>query len=373
MRPVSADFLDVLHGSHTITSRARIVRTYQEGVDPDGVEVPIVGGDVILDGTADIRSTTDVTVAGTWPAGPDGLATPYGNEIFLERGVLYGNGSIEYVSQGFFRLYTVEQQDLPSGMLRIAARDRMSGIVDARLEQPIQFTTGTTIGDTIEFLVHQVYPLATIEYDFDPFTIAFEAPYIAEEDRFGFIDDVVTSQGKVWYWDYRGILRVEDPPDKTQPVWTVNHGENGVLVEMGRALDRDGVYNAVVASGETPGDHVPVQAIARDNNPESPTYYYGRFGRVPRFYYSPFITTTDQAKSAALSILKKETGLPYRVDFGSIVNPALEPLDPVEIVYSDTAPPEVHTLTNLSIPLRADQAMQTRTREQTRTEFEVTT
>lgn len=373
MRPVSQDFLDALHGSHRIATRARIVTSWQTGVDPPGVEVPIVSGNIASDPSADVRSTADVTVAGAWPDDPDGLFAPYGNEIFLERGIVLGNGDIEYCSLGYFRIYTVEQSDTPAGTLRISGRDRMSGIIDARLTRPVQFAVGTSFGDAVAFLVREVYPRANIVYDFNQFTVAFDAPYIAEEDRYGFLLDMVTSQGKVMYWDYEGNLRIEDPPNPEQPVWTVNHGEDGILMSMGRSLDRDGVYNAVVASGETPGDHEPVQAIARDMNPASPTYWLGRFGKVPRFYTSPFITTEAQAESAARSILAREIGLPYAIDFTTVVNPALEPLDPVEITYSDRALPEVHVVTNVTIPLAADQSMSTNTREQTRTTVEVET
>src|SRR5690606_39371279 len=59
------------------------------------------------------------------------------------------------------------------------------------------------------------------------------------------------------------------------------------------------------------------------------------FGQVPRFYASPLITDVAQAKSAAASLLKRSLGLPYSVSFGTIVNPALEPLDPIRITYPE--------------------------------------
>src|SRR5690606_40052531 len=100
-------------------------------------------------------------------------------------------------------------------------------------------------------------------------------------------------------------------------------------------LSRDGVYNAVVARGEGADTETPIQAVVVDDDPDSPTYWHGPFGQVPRFYASPLITDVAQAKSAAASLLKRSLGLPYSVSFGTIVNPALEPLDPIRITYPE--------------------------------------
>ena len=65
MRPVSAAFLAALRGSHTMVVRARVCSTFQTGTDPDGTSVSILSGKVTVDGTADIRTTLDMSVDGT--------------------------------------------------------------------------------------------------------------------------------------------------------------------------------------------------------------------------------------------------------------------------------------------------------------------
>lgn len=366
MRPVSDRFLATLRGSHTATFQARVLTNWQTGVDPDGVEIPILSGDVQMSATASIRSTLDLTTHADWPTRADSLLAPYGNEIWVARGVAYGNGVTEWVSLGYFRLYASEQDDAPKGPIRLSARDRMSGIVDARLLAPIQFPSNRTFGSVLAELVQEVYPQATIEWD-DP--AVRDRPIgralIAEEDRFEVLDDLVTSVGKVWYWDHRGILVVRDAPDPESPVWEVNGGANGVLVSLSRELSRDGVYNAVVAYGEATDTETPPRAVAVDDNPNSPTYWRGRFGKVPRYYSSPFVTTQVQARSAAASLLRQQLGLPYSVDFTAIPNPALEPGDPVRIVQSDGTT-ETHVIESLTIPLTVEGALSAATREQTR-------
>lgn len=372
MRPVSAAFLRALTGAHRMVARATIVTGFPAGTTPAGTVVEIEAGDVQYDATAKIRANLDLTIPGAyWPDTPDALVTPYGTEVFIERGIVLGGGQREYVSQGYYRIDSVEQDDAPNGPVRIVGRDRQAGIIDARLEAPIQFTDNVTVKALFDTLVLDVYPTATIEYDFDATTTTFPGNHIAEEDRYGFLADVVKALGKTWFWDYRGHLVVRDAPSPSTPVWTVNAGEGGVLVKMGRERTREKVYNAVVAHGEAPDGGLPVRAVARDLNPSSPTRWGGPFGKVPSFYSSPFITSDTQAGTAAASILRGRLGLPYSIDFAAVPNPALEPLDPVLVSYSASRKAELHIVDKLTVPLTADQALTASTRDQTDLDVEI--
>lgn len=349
--------------------RARVCITFQTGTNPTGTVVPVEDGDVQLDSTADTRSTLSLTTDGAnmWPSSSNLLLAPYGHEIFVERGIQLGGGSTEWVSLGYFRIDAPSQDQPPNGPIRISGSDRMSVVVDGRLTAPRQFTSATTFGSVVNTLVLEVLPSATIEWDDGSATSgqAIGRALVAEEDRYGFLHDLVTSRGKIFYWDHRGVLVIKDPPDPATPVFDVNHGRDGVLVSMARELSRDGVYNGVVATGEGADTSTPARALAIDNNPNSPTYWFGSFGKVPRFYSSPFVTTDIQAQSAASSILKQALGLPYSVDFTMVPAVFLEPLDAVRISYSDRASRETHVIEQLTIPLTATAAMTASTREQT--------
>lgn len=367
MRPVSAAFLRTVRGSHSMVARARVCETFQTGTDPDGTEIFIVDGDVVQNAHADIRSTVDLTTDGNakWPSFGNLLLAPYGNEIFVERGIGYGNGTIEWVSLGYHRIEEPQQGYAPNGTIQLTANDRMAGLIDARLVAPAQFRATATYGDVFEQLVTEVYPGAVIEWRDGGDTDQLGRDLIAEDDRHGFLDDLVTGLGKIWYWDHRGILVIANQPDSATPVFDINSGENGVLVNMSRKLTRKGVYNAVVATGEGADTASPVRAIAIDANPNSPTYYHGRFGPVPRFYSSPSITTGAQAGAAATSMLRKQLGLRYEVNLAAVANPALEPWDPVRVRYSSRHGIENHILDRLTIPLVPGSAMTATTREQT--------
>lgn len=366
MRPVTSQFLNAIRGSHQVAVRVKLLTTFQTGVNPTGTELAVRDGDVILDAAADVRATIDVTIDGTdsFSRDPGSPLTPYGHELFVERGVVYGSGTRELVSQGYYRIYSVEQSGEPDSPIRLSGRDRMSGLIDGRLLAPVQFVAGTSIRAVFDALVLEIYPAATIVYDFDPDASTLQTSQVADEDRYTFLRDLVKSRGKVMFWDYAGSLRIQSPPDPGATVFDVDAGAHGVLVSLDRRLDRDGVYNAVVALGEAPTDlSEPVRAIAIDNNPLSPTFWTGPFGKVPRFYQSPFITTTTQAATAAAKILQQSIGLPYSVDFTAVPNVALEPLDPIRIVHEDGY--ENHIIQRLVIPLTVGQAMNGSTREQT--------
>jgi hypothetical protein len=367
MRPVSAQFLAALRGSHGIFTRVQILSTYQTGTAPvGGVVLNVIDGAVSLDGDAAVRSSLDMVTTGglnVFPQRSSDQLTPYGNELFVECGIQLANGSVEIVSQGYFRIDTVEQSSAPFGSIRVTAFDRMKGIVEARLTVPTSFSAGTTVSSIFTTLIREVYPSATIEFEDSGFASStLVSTQVAEEDRFGFLNNIATSNGNIMYWDYRGVLVIKPLPDPTASVWTVNAGTQGVLVSSTRAVSREGVYNAVVAVGESVNETPPVRGIAVDNDPNSPTYWFGDFGKVPRFFSSSFITTLDQAINAAQSILRKTLGLPHSVNFSSISNPALEPLDAITIDQLDVV--ALHVIETLVIPLTPESPLTATTRRQ---------
>jgi hypothetical protein len=351
-----------------------VVDPGQTGVDPDGIEIPIITGDVQLATNNEVRSTLDVTTAGVssagvrmWPNAANDLLAPFGKELFVERGIQYKTGDTEWVSLGYHKMFTVEQDNPPDGPLRIAAKDRMSSIVDAKLINPVQFAAAATRAAVMERLVLEVYPYAVIEWADSAGSVAIGKTLVAEEDRYKFLNDLVTSAGRIWYWNHEGKLIIKPAPSPSAPVWDVDHGENGVLVSMGRDLTREGVFNGVVATGS--GD-APARAVVVDGNSNSPTYWWGAYGKVPTFYQSEFLPFNADALAAATALLSRSLGTPYVVQFGSIVNPALEVLDPIRVVYPDRARSrsdvtETHIIETLTVPLSPEDAQAGTTREQT--------
>lgn len=374
MRPVSDSFLATLRGAHQMVARATLVSPGQVGVEPIGVaipgvsdegRIPILSGDVTVDTTADVQGTLDLTTIYPWPTDPTDPGTPYGQEIYVERGVKYGNGITEWVGLGYFRIDRIEQLRVPDGAIRVMASDRMAMVRDGRTVTPVQFSAAASVGAVIDFVIGEVVPgLVTVyESGFDAYTLTLGAEHILTEDRLKFVQELFASYGMYAYFDYAGRLQVKSVPDLTKaiPVWEINSGARGVLVEMKRTISREGVYNIVVARGEPVGELPPVQAVAQDDNPASPTYVGGAFGEVPTFYSSSFMTTVSQCQTAALAKLAKVTGLPYGVSLGTVPNPALEGWDVVTVAYPGGS--ETHVIDRITYGLASDGSMGIDTRK----------
>lgn len=374
MRPVTQKYLSALRGAAGVSVEAYVVEAGQTGVEPTGTQIEVIGGSVKLDANAAVRSVLDLTTTADFPGPLDEstLLAPYGVEIFVRVGLSFGGGAVEWVSVGYHRILTATQADAPDGPVQITGVDRMNGLIKGRLLYPKQYASSATYGTVVTELVEQIYPWATIEWDDATDASTLGRALIAEEDRHAFLDELITSIGKIWYWDHRGILVIKDVPSGSDPVWETLIRQD----EISREVTAEGVYNAVKAFGEGLDATAPASAVAVDNNPDSPTYFYGDFGQSPKFYSSPFITTTAQARSAAAALLKKELGLPYRVGFSAVPNPALEPYDAVVVNLYDapaavvTDPvvvgdrSEIHVIDSLVIPLEIDGGVMTATTRQ---------
>ena len=102
-----------------------------------------------------------------------------------------------------------------------------------------------------------------------------------------------------------GILYVSPPtPDPTsRPDLRLSDGAEGTVVGVAASVSRDKIYNRVVARGQESSDEgtPSFQAIADQLN--GPMRVDGPYGVVPRFFSSPLITSTAQAKSTAEAML----------------------------------------------------------------------
>lgn len=373
MRPVSDSFLNTVRGPHKAVFRARLVAPWATGVNPAnaGAPIPVISGDVTFDVNSDINATCDVTLGWAFED-----ISAYGQELYLERGVQYANGTTEYVGLGYFRVNSVEDatirdSDFDGFVIRVSGEDRKANLRDGRVPSPLQFTANTSVASVLDFLVQDVMPGVVTIYDtvnWPGGTAAatlLGSDHFVDQDRLAFIEELVAAYGKICYFDYAGRFVVKDAPSTSGlSVFNVNSGRDGVLVHAARTVSRDGVYNAVVAAGEAADSNVPpVYAVATDNDPDSPTFYGGMFGKVPKFFTSSFLTTTAQCLSTAQKLLAAAHGLPYSVTLGMVPNPALEAWDVITVTYADGAV-EVHIIDQITYSMSVDDEMSIQTRKQ---------
>lgn len=372
MRPVTDSFLNTVRGPHKAVFRARLVWPWVSGVSPAGAGLPlqVIQGDVTFDVNSDVNGTMDLFLGE-----PFENINPYAHEIYLERGVQYANGITEYVGLGYFRVNSVEDTVLRSkkytgSAVRISGEDRKANLRDGRVVAPMQFDASASVASVIDFLINDVMPGVPTIYDSTGWpggtaaATTLGSTHILDRDRLAFIQELVTSYGKICYFDYAGRLVVKTPPSTTGvPVFNINAGLNGVMVKATRTISRDSVYNAVVATGEPVADSDPVYGIAVDDDPKSPTYWGGVFGKVPRFFSSSFLYTNDQARNAAANLLVSARGLPYSVSLGMVPNPALEAWDVVSVSYQEGVS-EAHIIDQITYTMNVEDEMSIVTRKQ---------
>jgi hypothetical protein len=332
----------------------------------DGTILQVVSGDVQMDATRAITRTCTLEVIASSMSGQelfDYLMTPT-LELTVSRG-LYVAGSPEYVPLGVFSADTVEMSLDISGVVRFSGSDRSKKISRARFVDPYQIGSSVVLADAMTALLQSRWsPTVTDFSNVDETTTAqtiFEAG--DSSNPWEVARTMMTDYGFDLNFNGLGVCRATPLPDpSTKDVVFDFSADDASLVTGGDLRGSlENTYNGVIATGEGTDVSAPVRAEVWDDDPASPTYWGGGFGQIPLFYSSPLLTSTDMATKAATTMLAKVKGRSQQVQWPSIVNPALEPLDVVSVTFNGRT--SICVLDQITIPLRATDTMTARARE----------
>jgi len=375
MYTMSARWQEVILDSHSPIARVRAMPSIQFGPAPDGgLELEIVAGNVRLSSTADIRGTLDLTVPGHfW----DSLE-PRGVELFVERGIDYGDGTQEYCPCGYYRVQRIKQEDAPDGPIKVSASDRGVRLREHRVVFPFSYPVGTTHTELFEKLINghtlgpgpldrvtyplyngKTVPITFLGYDGDN---ALLPAGVVEDFVYDHLSKIVDSRNCAIQFDRTGgcVVTLRDRPPSDPSVYTIAPGGHGNLIKVGRELTREATYNIVVARGSDPAYPTGFGETYIDD-PNSPLTYQGPFEAVIRKYASPFIHTLDQAAGASIRLVNRYKGLPSGLSVITLPDPSIDPLDPITL-----APAGIPTTDALSdevlIPLDVETAVTVTTR-----------
>lgn len=119
------------------------------------------------------------------------------------------------------------------------------------------------------------------------------------------------------------------------PVWEVDAGESGVLVDSDESLDRTNTYNGVLMTGQATAVTGSFAVLVVDSEPTSPTRWGGPFGHVLRAESSSAIQNAGQGQTAAQVLLNDALGLSRSLTITAAPNPAIEAGDTVLVVFGD--------------------------------------
>jgi len=360
VQPVTGTFLSALRQPHSVYVRVDAIR--------DGATVasdlPVEGGQVTVDSGSRVRRTCSLSLApddGLW----DALA-PAGTELLVQRGIRYPNGQVESVQLGAFVIDVQSLGYSPSGRLTLTAPDRWVKVQRARFEVPLA-RGGEPVTTEMAMLLASTggvsHRIVSPSFRTLPFVTW-------ERERDKALFEMAQSIGAEVFLGADGVAVVRNVPSLTsQPsVWTVDASAAGVLLDASRERNRQRTYNVVVVTSEAVDGQVPFPPqIVADEDPRSPTWVGGPFGRVPYFYSSPLLTNAAQAEVAGRAILDRVRGLAAQLTLEAIVNPALDAGDVIDVLL----PPrgrglpravERHLVDGLTIPLTVDGSQSITTR-----------
>lgn len=362
MYAVTATFLAALRLAHTAAVQ---VDAYRAG-SLIATALPVIGGEVTVDSGSAVRRTLNLTLApdaGLW----DTLA-PTGTELRPKRGIRYPSGVVEWVPLGRFVVDVQKLGYSPAGNLALTTPDHWADVQRAQFEAPFTSLPGALVRDEMARLVTLAISGLTVLNTTTSTSVLRSVAW--ERDRAAAVAAMGKAIGAEAFFDNAGALVVRDVPTlgAQTPDWLIDASVSGVLLNADRERNRQKTYNVVVVNssitdGQPPFDPVTVA----DTDPTSPTYVSGAFGRVPYFYTSPLLTTTGQATVAGTAILERVRGLAAQLSLESIVNPALDAGDVIDVllpaVRRDLARPvERHIIDRVTIPLTVagSQAIDTR-------------
>jgi hypothetical protein len=372
--PVTEAFARHLTGDHEVTTRIQALPSPE--ADPVDISQYFEGGSLTVAPQAIRRSGTITLVdsdSSLLPLTADSLIAPYGQELIVEHGLVFPDGTEELVPQGVFRITDVSVR-YPTITLTLS--DRAWVVSGARLEAPLTIAKGTPYTEAIRLLLVTAYPQIVIE------TVVSEdiTPTIVLEDQADPWDEakkMVEAIGFELDFDRLGVCQLGPTPDlaAAEAVWTYSdasdqfipredrHWFNLATFDQDISWDTDDAHNAVIATGENTDNDTPFRGVAKDLDPSSPTFYGGRFGKRPMFWSSPLITSNQMAERSASTMLQKELGIAEALRFEAIAHPALDIGDPVQVVRGELGINHVHVVDGLSMPLRAGtQTVETRRR-----------
>lgn len=140
-------------------------------------------------------------------------------------------------------------------------------------------------------------------------------------------------------------------PATTTPAWTIADGPDGTLVSCARKILKSQSFNGVIVTGSNATINDPVRGEARDEIPESPTYWDGPAGYKPRTISTPLVTNSAMAQNLANAVYVDQLGMHEEVEVTFLPHYALELTDTVFVDHGELGINYPYRIDRLSFPL----------------------
>jgi hypothetical protein len=283
-----------------------------------------------------------------------------GVEVRPSRGlVVDAAGTTVMVPLGVFSTDTATRPRINGTTIAWTGSDRSKKIARARFTGPWQIEAGTSLAAAGLALLTSRWSMVEADFGNVQATVGAQVVFDAgsDSDPWAALVTLFDDHGYDLAFDGLGVARAHVVPDPAtvDAVFDYGTGESSLVLGGDTQGSMETTYNGIIATGEGTGVPVPVRAEVWDDDPASPTYYLGGFGRAPYFLASPVLTTVDACERAARTRLAKVKGRKEQFAWPAIANPALEPLDVVTV--DDGTSTARLVIDKLVVPLLASQPM----------------
>lgn len=339
MYPVSDRFLEVVGESYTHLAYVQVTDNFGN-VLADSDTFLVAGGTVQCDGAASIRRRISdlVIVDETGDLVPDDVDDLFnvvsGNLLRLYTGAVV-DGTPELVPQGVFALEGAASEDSPEGLtITLSCYDLGRKVGRNRFLVPYVVEHGTNGIQAIQDILAAQAPW--VSYALLPGTshVVPRSVWQAQSDPWNACGDIAAAIGHEIYFNREGQIEIVPTPDPYAPgaaVASFAEGKNSTLLRVRRATTNEEAFNVQVVTGENTYNEYPARGLAEDTDPNSPTWIYGPYGKVPEFTTSRLVYDDTQATAAAQARLNKRKGATEVIEFGAVPNAALDVADVVEV------------------------------------------
>lgn len=319
--------IDVYDGSGTFLRRLEKSAT-DTILDPNR---SILSGSVTATLSNRVARTCTFTVhEDMYPILETDLLAPYGNFIRAYHGIRFADGDTRYTWQVFEG--RIQDTDLDSsGTVSVSCSDWATDVVEDEFTTPFNSTVGLDCVFQIQQIISDRFPDATFGTS-DTFGLTM--PQLTwQSDPGQALDEIAQSLGAFWYPLANGDFVVRSIPWTVagSPVVTFSQGDGGAITGYRVGRSRSEVYNVIVVTGERSDGTTPVFAVSSDNNPASPTYVLGNFGRRGKNTYLQTPATTGTVQSVANDLLQSSKALTESWDLAVVPDASLELGDVVAI------------------------------------------
>lgn len=293
------------------------------------------------------------------------LLTPKGTEMRISRGlwVRNENGSYgyEYVPMGVFGVVEPEVRSHSDGaVVEVKGFDRVDKLRYLKFEDPWVVEDGTLVHEALAAIVADRMPDVAIRVTTSTFIVP-EVVFDRLSSPWDAIRKLCESAAYVFYFDQLGQAVIE-PITEIDTGITYTIGEKSLLMNVSRKfLTSEQVYSGVITRGQHP-DYAPIRAELWDEDPKSPTYADGPFGRRPYGVWSDTIVSNEQAEAVCADHLPRVTRMRQEVEITTRGHPGHEIYDVFRVIDPRSSTDGRYKLVSATVPLVNQQGEHTRLR-----------